>query len=123
MRILLFSKGKTYDVKGCYEENQILLFKGSKIAAIENSYGANRDGVVRANCTKKGNYYILDKDLLFKTPTSAANFCTGRSTNGWVFWKDQNKKLLKDICEHTVVPKPRKKITKGTQSISILKNN
>ena len=32
---------------------------------------------------------IVKEDVLFDSPSGAAGFCTGRSSNGWREWKDE----------------------------------
>ena len=36
-------------------------------------------------------------DVLFKSPSTAANFVTGGSTNGLTAWKTEDGKSLKDV--------------------------
>lgn len=47
----------------------------------------------REVCTEEG---IVYKDILFKSPSSAANFVTGSSTNGMLAWKDETGNSLKE---------------------------
>ena len=61
-------------------------FRGAK--SIEKS----RDGVVDGN--------KLIKDMKFKSPSTAANFVTGASTNGLIAWKNEQGKTLKSIMEN-----------------------
>lgn len=41
----------------------------------------------------------LMEDVPFKSVSSAANFVTGTSTNGYVAWKDKNGVALKEILK------------------------
>lgn len=38
---------------------------------------------------RNGNIYVI-KDVVFETPSGAAKFCVGSSSNGWNDWKDEN---------------------------------
>ena len=40
---------------------------------------------------------ILQRDILFKTPSGAAAFVLGTSANGYVEWKTAEGQSLKDI--------------------------
>lgn len=48
-----------------------------------------RTGVVDQN--------ILQKDIAFKSPSTAGNFVTGKSTNGLTAWKDETGRTIKEI--------------------------
>ena len=38
----------------------------------------------------------------FRSPSTAANFVTGNSTNGLLAWKDENGRTLKEILNDKV---------------------
>ena len=108
MKINLFALGKRYDVQGRYEGSSLTVLKGSRISDV-TKYGSQRDSLVKKLCINVEENLILTKDFVFQTPTAAANFCTGGSVNGWNFWKDSSKRPLKDLVEHKVIQRPRKK--------------
>lgn len=108
MKIKLFASGKRYDVQGRYAESSITVLKGSKVSVV-SKFGSSRDELIKKNCVKDGDFFVLLRDVVFKTPTAAANFCTGGSVNGWDFWKDSRCKPLKSLVEHKVIKKQRKK--------------
>ncbi len=58
-------------------------FRGTK--SIERS----REGIVKDG--------ILQKDISFRSASTAANFLTGSSTNGLTAWKDASGIQIKDI--------------------------
>lgn len=39
----------------------------------------------------------VKEDVIFKSASTAANFVTGRSTNGLIAWKDAEGRTLKEI--------------------------
>lgn len=76
----------------------VKVLKGSilseKIAHTEKFHGAkiietSREGVMKGN--------VLQKDMSFKSASTAANFVTGSSTNGLIAWKDKDDKTIKEI--------------------------
>lgn len=97
--IKIYLKGRTapYDAIGLYDETtnavtvlkdsiinpKIEIFKGT--AAIEK----HRNGVIR-------NGKVI-RDITFNSPSTAANFVTGRSTNGMIAWKNSNGITLKKL--------------------------
>ena len=40
---------------------------------------------------------VLQKDMVFKSASTAANFVTGSSTNGLTAWKDKDGRTIKEI--------------------------
>ena len=108
MKINLLASGRRYDVQGYYEGTSLIVLKGSKISGF-TMYGSQRDALIKKNCAKEGDSFILVKDVVFKTPTAAANFCTGGSVNGWDFWKGFSGKPLKVLVEHKITKRPRQK--------------
>ncbi|HIT12789.1 MAG TPA: DUF4357 domain-containing protein [Candidatus Scatomonas merdigallinarum] len=78
-RSLTVLQGSVLSVSIAYTEK----FRGAK--SIEKS----REGVVKGN--------ILQRDVTFKSASTAANFVTGTSTNGLTAWKDKNGKTIKEL--------------------------
>lgn len=76
---IIVLKGSKLSKKIAYSEK----FRGSK------SIEKQRDGKVKNN--------ILLEDMKFKSPSTAANFVTGRSTNGLIAWKNIDKKTIKEL--------------------------
>lgn len=100
MRVYLKSRSGSYEATGEYNKitKELIVLKESKVSAsISNgSFRSARsvDKCRREVCTEGG---IVLKDILFKSPSSAANFVTGCSTNGMLAWKDENGSSLKEI--------------------------
>lgn len=100
MKVHISSKKKEYEAFGEINEKtkEIKVFKGAIVSKdIANSKtfkGANtiektRNGIIKNN--------ILQEDKIFKSPSTAANFVTGRSTNGLIAWKTEDGKKIKDV--------------------------
>ncbi len=77
---------------------ELVVLAGSKvskeIAYSEKFRGAKsiekqREGIIKNN--------ILQEDVKFKSPSTAGNFVTGRSTNGLTAWKNKDGKTIKEI--------------------------
>ena len=70
----------------------LVVLNGIKIAP---SSGTD-DTISSDNCKKHEDYKIIDNilqdDVLFTSPSSAAEFVTGKSCNGWVSWKTKGGK-------------------------------
>ena len=74
-----------------------VVLKGSKIAPSSGtddtiSFGNRKK---REECRIIDN--ILQEDVLFTSPSSAAESVTGKSCNGWASWKTKNGKTLHDL--------------------------
>ena len=100
MKVYLKSRSGRYEATGEYNKitKELIVLKGSKVSAsISNgSFRSARsvDKYRKEVCTEEG---IVFKDILFKSPSSAANFVTGSSTNGMLAWKDETGSSLKEI--------------------------
>ena len=90
MKVFLKSDRNNLNASGEYslEDGSVVVFAGSLLSAnVSNSRTfrgrqsilSSREGVVVNN--------ILQKDVLFKSPSTAANFVTGTSSNGNRLWK------------------------------------
>lgn len=78
-RELKVLKGSKVSQKIAYSEK----FRGAK------SIEKHRNGKIKEN--------ILQEDVIFKSPSTAANFVTGISTNGLTAWKTKDGKTIKEI--------------------------
>lgn len=82
------------------EKKSCVVKKGSKvsddISYTEKFRGTDSIEKFRAEYVKNG---VVIKDAPFKSSSTAANFVTGRSTNGLTAWKDENGVSLKTILQ------------------------
>ena len=94
----LYLKRKYADAIAEYdlETGSIVVKKGSlvsdDISYTEKFRGAFTIEKYRAQYVKDG---VVVKDASFKSPSTAANFVTGRSTNGLTAWKDEKGEYLR----------------------------
>ena len=80
------------------ETGSLIVLKGSVVSPdIANSekFRASSSIAKQRKDTVKNNKTVCD--VSFKSPSTAGNFVTGRSTNGYVVWCDDSGKKLKDI--------------------------
>ena len=97
MKVFLKNSKKKYDDVGDYNEktNELLVKKDSIVSKdIREFKGTN-------SIIKRRTLYVKDdivlEDVGFKSPSTAANFITGRSSNGMDVWKDINGKSLNEL--------------------------
>ena len=96
MRVILKSRHNTHFATGEYDGNRLTVFPGSRINPIL-SYTAMPESVkeVRNNRDLVSAEGVVLKDVVFNSPSAAAEFVTGRSVNGYVSWRIDDKISLK----------------------------
>lgn len=100
MKLKLFMKKERIgvDAKAIFdtETKETVVLKGSKLAATisdaptfrgRRAIEKSREGCVADN--------ILQQDVSFKSPSTAGNIVTGRSTDGMQAWRTEDGKTLK----------------------------
>jgi len=107
------------EAKGFYDGSKFIVLKGSAIKyKFESAYsGVARKSAQYTESLKKkrsnlieGNYFdpqnsgivILKKDFVFNTPSAASCFCLGKSSNGWIDWKDKNGNTLDELIRKKI---------------------
>ena len=104
MKMYLSRKNGHVDAVAEYLDasGEMVVLRGSKIS--ENiSGGKFRSARSVENRRSEDNVkdFVVIKDMLFKSPSAAANFVTGSSTNGLVAWKTIDGKTLKSYLSET----------------------
>ena len=79
-----------------------VVLKGSEISVREsNNRGDSARVEMLKHCTLYGDEkYVLNEDLVFKTPSGASGACLGRSSNGTTEWKTEAGVTLKSYLEN-----------------------
>ena len=79
-----------------------VVLKGSEISVKEsNTKGGSARVEMLKHCTLCGDEkYVLNEDLVFKTPSGASRACLGRSSNGTIEWKTKDGVMLKSYLEN-----------------------
>ncbi len=78
--------------------NELKVKKGSVVSA-EIKYTGKFRGAKSVEKSRQGvieNNTVI-KDVIFKSPSTAANFVTGNSTNGLIAWKDTKGITIKEL--------------------------
>ena len=100
MKLFLESKSKGYRATAEYDPDskKFMVLKGSTVSAdvahSEKFRGAKSIEATRAQHVEN---LTVREDVEFKSASTAANFITGRSTNGMITWKDKDGTKLKDL--------------------------
>lgn len=87
---------------GVYDGEHFEVLEGSEIDMIRKCH-SDKQELQRQNALHNGNIsivagkYILKVSVSFTSPSSAAMFVLGGSTNGWVEWKDKDGKTLDEL--------------------------
>ena len=103
MILYLKSRNKSFNAVGEYypSEKRFVVKKGSIISdtiAASTTFRATKRIENQRKGVVKNNKII--EDVIFKSSSTAANFVTGRSTNGLVAWKDENGVKLKELLSN-----------------------
>lgn len=79
-----------------------VVLKGSEISVKEsNTKGGSARVEMLKHCTLCGDEkYVLNEDLVFKTPSGASGACLGQSSNGYDVWKTEDGVMLKSYLEN-----------------------
>jgi len=98
-RKVFYCKGKQAEAKCIVTDEGYLVLEGSTA----NNVDTDRTRALINELLEKqvlileDNVYKFSSDQLFKSPSSASGFILGRSSNGWIDWKDKNGKTLDEI--------------------------
>ncbi len=99
--IFLTAKNGDYDAKGVYEDGKITVLPGSTIRLdfANHIRGGNKALSFRENPEYVDAKGLVLKGCQFTSASTAAQFVTGRSTNGLEAWKIEKKVNLKQWLE------------------------
>lgn len=103
IKLYLVSKTKEFSAESLYDisTKEMTVLKGSVISSFIAS-GMFRSAKTVEKQRKSSNVVNrkLVDDIKFKSASAAANFVTGRSTNGLIAWKTDSGMTLKELLEH-----------------------
>jgi Domain of unknown function (DUF4357) len=101
---LFYCKGPGASGVGVYTEEGFVVLKGSTArrdnvpSIVGYSEERFRQKLLDEQVTKvEGSSLIFTRDYLFKSPSRAALAVLGRSSNGWVEWKDKDGRTLDEL--------------------------
>lgn len=87
---------------GVYDGDKFEVLEGSEIDMSRKCHSDNLDkqrktAIQNGNIVDVGGKYKLNVSLSFTSPSSAAMFVLGGSTNGWIEWKNKDGKTLDEL--------------------------
>ena len=100
---ILYCKNSTgTDAQGVYAGKVFRVLASSKlrktmVPSFDGRSRANRERLLSENATEQDNDFILDKDIIFPSPSAASSFCLGTSSNGWDDWKEKDGRTLHEL--------------------------
>lgn len=101
---LFFCRSTNYDATGQYTEEGMVVLKGSKArkdqapSMAKYKSSSRRDVLIAEGAmVLEGNFYVFQRDVLFKSPSGASDAIAGASTNGWTLWKTKAGKTLDEL--------------------------
>lgn len=103
MRLYLSPKSKAYDAVAEYDviNKRFIVLKGSRVSKnvskSKSFKGCNIVIMKRREKYTRDN--IVIQDVEFTSPSTAANFITGQSTNGLIKWKTSEGISIKEALQ------------------------
>ena len=97
LEVYLKNKAQDYDAKGLYSAGTFIVKKGSKIRLdfAEHIRGGKKAKSFRNNPKFVDAFGNVLTDCQFSSPSTAAQFVTGGSRNGYMAWHIDKKTTLK----------------------------
>ena len=98
---LFYTKGsRGCDAKGFYSSNGFTVLRGSVIACgvvPSFKWKEKRDILIKEYVSLENGKFIMNSDMTFSSPSTAAVFVLGRPSNGWTDWKDKDGNTLDSV--------------------------
>ncbi|MCF0134016.1 MAG: DUF4357 domain-containing protein [Blautia sp.] len=101
IKISISSRAGRATAKGIYTGKETIVKVGGTISEdfAEHIQGGKKAKSYRDNLEYVNNNGVIIKDCVFSSPSTAAQFVTGRSTNGYEAWKVDGKKSLGEFLK------------------------
>ena len=101
---LFYYKATDGDAKVYYDDDGFVILAGSLIRQAQAISAPPFVTKIKENLLSSGKLtpinnksYQLTENQLFKTPSGASSLVSGRSTNGWIEWKNEAGKTLDSV--------------------------
>ena len=97
---LFYTKNRGCDAVGFYHSSGFTVLKDSIIAKGNTnsfSWSEKREKLIKEYAVNKDGKLVIESDITFSSPSTAADFCLGRACNGWLIWKDKEERTLESI--------------------------
>ena len=102
--MLFYYKAKDSNAKGYYDDDGFVILKGSIIRQVQAISAPPFVTRLKENLLSSGKLitvdnksYKLTENQIFKTPSGASSLVSGRSTNGWIEWKNEAGQTLDSV--------------------------
>jgi len=102
--MLFYYKLKDGDAQGYYDDDGFVVLAGSLIRQKQTPSSSPFTTKLKESLLSSGKLiavndksYKLTENQLFKTPSGASQLVAGRSTNGWIEWKNAKGQTLNSI--------------------------
>ncbi len=95
-----YLKGRGCDATGLYGANGFTILENSIISPNVTpsfSWKEKRKQLISEYATEQNGKFVLNAEKQFPSPSTAATFCLGRSSNGWTEWKDKEGRTLDTV--------------------------
>ena len=101
MKVYLISRNGKYEAIGDWNVSSLVVLRGSrvKLGNAGNFQCAKAAERAWADAEVVGSSGEVLKNISFKSPSTAAQFITKRSVNGWTAWKTKSNKKLNEMRE------------------------
>ena len=101
MEIEVIAKGRNmrYDAVGIYDGKGLTVLKGSRISATVASKMNPVAVKLRERKDTVDNDFVLQRDVTFRSSSTAASFVTGSIANGMIVWRLKDGKPLSSMSE------------------------
>ena len=96
IKLVLKSKKKQHYAEAIMDDKTFIVKAGARINPVNAFPQMSKEIVaMREDKTIVSNEGILLKDMTFNSPSTAAQFVTGRSVNGYIAWRPNDEMSLK----------------------------
>ena len=100
LQLIYKSLRSGFVAKAIYAEGKITVLKGSSISKINSTKLKYAKGILElrdknSSETAVDENGIVTKNVIFNSPSTAAQFICGSSANGMLVWKDESGNTLK----------------------------
>lgn len=102
---MFYANGRGCKACGFYGSNGFTILKGSMIAKNVTpsfSWKKKRQKMILDYCHDDNISLITTSDISFPSPSTASSFCLGRSSNGWIEWKDDSGNTLDEVYRNSL---------------------
>ena len=97
---LFYANRKGCEAKGFYASNGFTILKGSfiiKDVVPSFPWKDKREKLLEEYAEQKDDNFVMISDKTFSSPSTAATFVLGRSSNGWSDWRDKEGNTLDSV--------------------------